>query len=221
MVGLQISKQPTLEYKTRFGETKTLLLPDSSTVILNANSRLVYNKNWLQSSREVYLEGEAYFSVVHKQDHQPFRVKTSNGISVEVLGTTFNVYHRADTKVVLNSGQISLRFPVLKNEKVILMKPGDLVECKKDRYTQRLVNPKNYVSWTDKKLILNQTTLREMIQVARHTYGISISVTNEKILGHTLSGSMPIIDEKSFVMQLAKAFRLKVEFENQKYLLTQ
>ena len=60
-----------------------------------------------------------------------------------------------------------------------------------------------------------------MIQVARDTYGISISVTNEKILGHTLSGSMPIIDEKSFVMQVAKAFRLKVEFENQKYLLTQ
>jgi ferric-dicitrate binding protein FerR (iron transport regulator) len=222
LIGLQISKQPTFEYKTNFGEMKTILLPDSSTVILNANSRLVYKKDWVRSTREVYLEGEAFFSVVHKQDHQPFRVKTAKGISVEVLGTTFNVYHRAiGTKVVLNSGQISLRFPVLKNEKVILMKPGELVECKKDRYTQRLVNPKNYLSWTDKKLTLNQTTLREMIQVARDTYGVSISIKNEKILDQTLSGSMPILGEKAFVMQLAKAFQLKVEYENRKYVLTQ
>src|SRR6185295_2594805 len=140
----------------------TVVLPDRSTVILNANSHISFYKNWDQRPiREIWLDGEAYFSVVHKENHQPFRVSTAGGVAVEVLGTTFNVYHRAvETKVVLNSGKISLSFPFEAEEKKIVMNPGDLVEFKKDKYSKRVVDPRLYASWTDKKIILDQTSLR-------------------------------------------------------------
>lgn len=209
------------EYRTQFGETKTILLPDSSTVILNANSQLTFNKNWDQlSAREIWLNGEAYFSVIHKQDHQPFKVITPGGIAVEVLGTTFNVYHReVETKVLLNTGQITLSFPVEQNEKKILMKPGELVEYKKDKYSKRLVDPYVYAAWTEKKIILDQTSLQEMIRMAEDNYGVKISVESEKILKQTVSGSMPIGDANSFVTQVAMAFQLKVIKENDGYIL--
>ncbi len=209
------------EYRTQFGETKTILLPDSSTVILNANSQLTFNKNWGQlSAREIWLNGEAYFSVIHKQDHQPFKVITPGGIAVEVLGTTFNVYHReVETKVVLNTGQITLSFPVEKNEKKILMKPGELVEYKKDKYSKRVVDPHVYAAWTEKKIILDQTSLQEMIRMAEDNYGVKISVESEKILKQTVSGSMPIGDATNFVTQVAMAFQLKVIKENDGYIL--
>ena len=216
-----ISNPGQIEYHTEFGQTKTILLPDSSTVILNANSHLTFDKNWDQhSAREIWLNGEAYFSVVHKQDHQPFKVITPGGIAVEVLGTTFNVYHRAvETKVVLNSGQITLSFPVEKNEKKILMKPGELVEYKKDKYSKRLVDPKVYASWTEKKIILDQTSLQEMIRIAEDNYGVKVRVESEKMLKQTVSGSMPIGDANSFVTQVAMAFQLKVVREDDSYLL--
>jgi len=210
-------RNPNTEYRTSFGETKTVILPDGSTVILNANSLVSYHKNW--EMREIWLEGEAYFSVVHTQNHQPFKVSTPGGVAVEVLGTTFNVYHRAvETKVVLNSGEISLSFPVDKKEKKILMKPGELVEYKKDTYSKRVVDPRMYAAWTEKKIILNQTSLREMIQMAKDNYGVEIDVPLEKMLEQTVSGSMPIGDAESFVNQVAKAFQLRVVHENNRLL---
>jgi transmembrane sensor len=211
------------EYRTAFGETKTIVLPDRSTVILNANSSVSFDNHWEnRATREIRLDGEAYFSVVHRQNHQPFRVITPGGVAVEVLGTTFNVYHRSvETKVVLNSGAISLSFPVDKKEKKILMKPGELVEYKKDTYSKRAVDPRVYAAWTEKKIILNQTSLREMIRMANDNYGLEIEVENVKMLDQTVSGSMPIVDSESFVNQVAKAFQLKVVRENNQIFYTE
>ncbi len=218
----QYVKVDKVDYQTSYGETRTITLPDSSTVILNANSHISFANDWTkQASREIWIEGEAYFSVLHKSDHQPFRVKTLGGVSIEVLGTKFNVYHRATTKVVLNSGQISLSFPIEKNEKVILMKPGEMVVCEKDKYSQKQVDPTAYNAWTENKIVFNQTSLQEMVQVAKDNYGLVIEVKPAQLLEQTISGSMPIGNAESFVKQLAKAFQLKVVRGNKKFLLTE
>jgi transmembrane sensor len=224
-IGFFLSQpKPThLEYVTAFGETKTILLPDSSTVILNANSRLSFTTDWdHQPVREIWLEGEGFFSVTHKHNNQPFKVLTKAGVAVEVLGTTFNVYQRSvDTKVVLNSGQIRLSLTSNKKEETILMKPGELVEYKKNNYSKRTVDPKIYAAWTEKKIILNLTSLEEVIRMVRDNYGITVEVANEKLLTQTVSGSMPIGDADSFVAQVAKAFQLKATKEGDKFLINE
>ncbi len=54
-------------YHTRFGETATFILPDSSTVVLNGNTTLRYRAHWRPGKpREVWLAGEAFFSVLKK-----------------------------------------------------------------------------------------------------------------------------------------------------------
>lgn len=211
----------TMSYETAYGETRTILLPDSSTVILNANSRIVFSDDWNKNAtREVWLEGEAFFEVVHTRHHQPFQVKVDDGLAVEVLGTSFNVYHRkADTKVVLNSGKITLTYPEAREEKKIVMKPGELVEYKEDRIVKREVDPTMYAAWTENKIILNQTSLQEMIRMAKDNYGIEIEVASEKMLTQTVSGSMPIGDADSFTNQIAKVFQLKISREHNKTLL--
>jgi len=211
------------EYSTAFGETRTIILPDSSTVILNANSSLHFKNNWnTQVAREIWLEGEAFFSVIHKVNNQAFRVLTNEGVGVEVLGTTFNLYHRsADTKVVLNTGQIRLSLPLNKKNQTILMKPGELVVFKKNNYSKRNVDPAIYASWTEKKIILDETSLKEMIQMAKDNYGIVIETSSEKILDQTVSGSMPIGNVEDFVYQIAKAFQMKAEKKGDKFLINE
>ena len=77
-------------FETQIAQTETLYLPDDSEVILNSNSNLRYNKKTWKDSRNLILDGEAFFKV---KKGQKFTVNTDAGI-VQVLGTQFNVKKR-------------------------------------------------------------------------------------------------------------------------------
>ena len=80
------------------GSRTRTILPDGSTIWLNAGSYVTFNKDFSGKTREVTLNGEAYFDVV-KQPERPFIVHVS-GYDVKVLGTAFNVKSYATDKTV-------------------------------------------------------------------------------------------------------------------------
>ena len=86
---LQVSNVST--YAAR-GQQATVTLPDGSTVTLNADSKLAYNKLTWGLNRKVSLEGEAFFEV---EKGSTFAVNSPQGTTT-VLGTSFNVYDRPD-----------------------------------------------------------------------------------------------------------------------------
>ncbi|MBA4056812.1 MAG: hypothetical protein C0490_19010, partial [Marivirga sp.] len=206
-------KEPYKEFHTGYGETKNFTLPDGSNVVLNANSTLTLMSDWNdETPREIWLNGEAFFSVVHTASHQVFKVNTREGVTVEVLGTTFNVYNRTkETKVVLNSGQIRLDLPTAETHERILMKPGEMVEYKEQHYKKKSVDPELYTAWTDNKIILNHTSLSEMVNMLKDNYGLEVKVADPRLLKQTVSGSMPLGDPEILLQQMAKAFQLKLE----------
>lgn len=77
------------EISTTYGETKTIILPDGTSVILNSCSNISFPDKFVNNERRIKLEGEAYFEVTRNED-QPFVINTRN-FNVRVLGTTFNV----------------------------------------------------------------------------------------------------------------------------------
>lgn len=79
-------------FSTDFAENKTISLPDTSEVILNAESELAFSKNKWDTNRNVDLKGEAYFKVAKGKK---FTVATDQGL-VTVLGTQFNVETRKE-----------------------------------------------------------------------------------------------------------------------------
>lgn len=82
-----------------------LYLPDSSFVILNAESRIRISESGWKNERKVELEGEAFFKV--KKGSQ-FTVRTDQG-SVSVLGTEFSVKDREDYfDVICYSGLVNV-----------------------------------------------------------------------------------------------------------------
>ena len=86
------------EIITEKGTRTKTQLPDGSTVWLNAGSKVTYTGNLSGPTREVYLEGEAYFDIV-KQPLHPFIVHTGN-INIRVLGTAFNVKSYTTDKTI-------------------------------------------------------------------------------------------------------------------------
>ncbi len=79
-----------VEINTLAGEKATIELPDSSTVVVNAQSEISYSKKKWNDKREVQLTGEAFFKVAKGAT---FDVVTSEG-TVSVVGTQFNVKQR-------------------------------------------------------------------------------------------------------------------------------
>ena len=94
---IRYSRQKAEKLLSTKGSRSRSLLPDGTTVWLNAGSKLYY-ENDFNGTREVRLEGEAFFDVV-KQTDRPFIVHTS-GIDIKVLGTAFNVKSYPEDKTV-------------------------------------------------------------------------------------------------------------------------
>jgi ferric-dicitrate binding protein FerR (iron transport regulator) len=86
-----------------------LNLPDGSSVILQPNSRLTYERRFDKAQRTVYLRGEAFFEVA-KNRQRPFLVH-ANELWTKVLGTSFNIRayaHDKNVTVTVRSGRVAV-----------------------------------------------------------------------------------------------------------------
>src|SRR4030042_4196381 len=95
------NKQTEMVYNEVFvplGARSQVTLSDGTKVWLNAGSKLKYPMNFSEASREVNLEGEAYFDVVRMKD-KLFIVKTSD-INIKVYGTKFNVKSYPEENII-------------------------------------------------------------------------------------------------------------------------
>jgi transmembrane sensor len=205
------NKKDKLAVQTEYGKMKEVLLPDSSSIVLNANSKIEYSKNWKkEKKREVWLEGEAFFDVRHlNQDttqivsHEQFVVHTE-GLDVEVLGTSFNIrQRRGKTEVVLQTGKIKVSFKD-KSREDILMKPGEVVtyDPKENDLNRSTAIPENYTAWKEKKLMLNNPDVSEIVAYLEDNFGQKIILQDEKLGDRKIEGPILLtnLDDALFVL---------------------
>ena len=149
------------------GSRSVITLADGSTVWLNSGTKLRYQRNFGQESRELYLEGEAYF-VVAENKQIPFRVKTPD-ICVTATGTAFNVKAYIDENVVettLEKGEV--RIETLNNSKnkpestTVILKPNQKAIFVKDSKNLSINQPqqKIQIARNDSEVKKNIMTLR-------------------------------------------------------------
>lgn len=82
-------------------------LPEGSVVTLNRESSIRYKRQFAGDMRRVDMEGEAFFSVAPDKS-KPFKVNT-NGVTITVLGTSFNVKTTAGvTEVIVETGMVEI-----------------------------------------------------------------------------------------------------------------
>lgn len=199
-------------------ETREIMLPDSTVVILNANSSIAYdNEIGSAPDRKIQLAGNAYFKVKKKADHRSFTVHT-NALSIAVLGTEFNVNARTKaTEIVLTAGKIKVSLDNNSKEPVY-MSPGEKLEL--DTVYNVFVKTKTdtllYSAWTDGKWNFNSTTLKEITDLINKYYGIKTVYTVEKTKLLKISAVVPVTDLNSFTNILAKTLDLEIkEINNQ------
>lgn len=196
-----------------FGEVKKMILPDSSEVILNANSKLIYSEK-SGKDREVWIDGEAFFVVRHTFDNKKFIVHTYNNISVEVLGTRFNVNTRAEKIViVLQKGSIKLHLAegADNRQTQLYLNPGEMFSYNKQSgdYTKGDVDASLYDSWASGKLVMNNYSLSDAVKFFQEVFDKKLIIKNRQLTNNKISGSIPIVyNIDTMLVQFGKAFQV-------------
>ena len=160
------------------GSRSEALLPDGSTVRLNAGSDLTYTLDPTGTTREVSFQGEGFFTVA-KSD-KPFVVRMRDGLSLTVHGTTFNLQAYADESTVrasLVEGSVELGH----GGKRLLMRPGETAVF--DRRTKEIRQVEGTVAhdygWLDGKLYMDHLSLHEVCRHLERRFDVRIRVEGD------------------------------------------
>ncbi len=198
---------------TTYAQIKEQQLPDGSQVVLNANSKLTYSKEWDGNGtkdREVWIKGEAFFHVKKTAAKTRFIVHTSQ-FDIVVTGTQFNVNNRDEVhpKVVLREGSITIK---RKGAEDVFVKPGESFEMA-DNYTpvKKTTNPEAPMAWVDKKLNFDNTPMSEVKKNLEAIYGIEVVFSDTSIANETITGIMPNDNLEVFIESLQATMAYKVD----------
>lgn len=170
------------------GSKTRIVLPDSSTVWLNAGSSLRYSFNRERKERKVSLRGEGFFDVRHDES-RPFVVSSSD-LDVRVLGTKFNYCDYPDdsiAEVSLTEGRIALSDRV-GNE--IVMSPDESVVFNK--LSGEMISGKSTHDadeWITGNLTFDEVPLLEIVRRLERTYSVKIKVEDPTLYGLRFYGS--------------------------------
>ena len=157
------------------GQKAKVELPDGSTVWLNSGSNIRYSSNFNRKTRDIELQGEAFFDV-HKNTGKPFFVHTSF-VDIEVTGTQFDVNAYNDEPVVETSlvkGHVNLF--VNGQQKKYELSPGNALIYSKtsNLVTSRTVNKEAAIGWKDNRLIFINDDFSKLARKIEKWYNMEV-----------------------------------------------
>ncbi|MEP1033814.1 FecR domain-containing protein [Ekhidna sp.] len=166
---LNDTRPPTIiSTNTLVAESKSIDLPDGSQVILNANSSISYNEEW---NREVNLDGEAFFEVV---EGGKFLVKTSIG-SVEVLGTSFNVFSRDSIfEVACKTGKVKVDIPTKSVSELIT--PGQSIRLDADTVRKTTMDKELVGRWQAGVFYFSDQRLSDVLREVERQFDVEVTL---------------------------------------------
>jgi transmembrane sensor len=157
-----------------------VILPDSSTVILNAGSELSYSKTFGQELREVFLMGEAFFDIKHDPSHK-FVVR-SGGVSTTVMGTAFNVRQLPfEVVITVARGKVAVKEGV---QEFGTITPNEQFTVNTESHicTKSKVKEGHATEWASNFIVIKNETFEHAVEQIETKFNVKIVVENPAIL---------------------------------------
>jgi ferric-dicitrate binding protein FerR (iron transport regulator) len=192
--------------QTALAENSSVVLPDNSQVLLQPGSKLSFNSlSWFMT-REVKLEGEAFFEV---EKGETFSVNTSAG-KVEVLGTKFNVKSTANKlNVVCYEGRVKVSqnktTEIINADEFVVMKDNVIIN-KNKIVMNKLPTETSYFHIIDEEF-------EELLKDVERYYNVKISTENITSNKH-FTGKLPKNNVEKALEIISKTFQLRYKSIN-------
>jgi hypothetical protein len=206
-----------------YGKRSYLLLSDGTKVWINSGSRLVYAPQFTGDTREVFLEGEAYFEVA-KDASKPFYVRT-DAFTINVLGTKFNVKAYKDDieyTTVLVEGKVSMKVQDQFFSKDVILAPNQKLTLMKgqDDFQRSDVDDTGfYTNWIYGYLEFKNANLSDVLKSIKRYYNIDIEL-NTRDQSSIVSGKLDLKSEPDRILKgLALLSHTKIIKSDNKYIV--
>tara|TARA_B100001057_G_scaffold443876_1_gene480354 strand:- start:6 stop:1178 length:1173 start_codon:yes stop_codon:yes gene_type:complete len=184
--------------KVPYGKRFDIYLSDGTKVYLNSGSSLKYPVKFLNNKpRQVFLNGEAFFNVTESKENI-FSVD-SDGINVEVYGTSFNVRNYPEdyvSDIVLVKGSVGITNP--KTKKITKLTPGHKGSVNKESsiIETTKINTKLYTSWIDGEVIFRNESFNQIVKKLERLYNVTIINNHETISEELFNANIDVENEK-------------------------
>jgi transmembrane sensor len=208
------------EITVPMGSKSKILLPDGTKVILNSGSLIRYSNRFNMEVRELTMEGEAYFDVVHNP-RKPFIVRTTD-ITIKVLGTIFNIKAyptegSVETTLISGSLIVEKQLENNKTEETRLLpnqratyirKHGTVFLNDTDHESMKRENVKNiehikgkvllaqkvetdiFTSWKDNRLVFRNEAFQSLVVRLERWYGVKINILDDDLNKFHFNGTI-------------------------------
>jgi ferric-dicitrate binding protein FerR (iron transport regulator) len=205
------------------GQKRLVTMPDGSNIYLNGESKIRYARDFNTGKRTVYLDGEAFFDVQHR-NKQPFTVYTGK-VSTTVLGTSFNINaYRSlkDITITVHTGKVGVLVknngktaPVqflMPNEQITVNRSSGLVAKKE-------VNAIDFDSWREYKLFFYDKPLSEIAEVIAREYDLDILIKTKALKDMKLTAKFDKCSAKQIMETIAKLTDSKYKIYENKVII--
>jgi ferric-dicitrate binding protein FerR (iron transport regulator) len=199
----------------------TFALPDGTVVSLNTNTKLKYPEKFGRKTREVSIEGEAFFEVKPNKN-KPFIIHAGSA-EIKVLGTSFNVSAYPETKqveVIVETGKVQVLNKIIQANELILT-PGDkgtLIYSSNSLLKTTNQDP-NFLAWKTHNLTFKATSLGEVIETLQKIYKVNIHVADPKLNGLLLSAQFNDYPLDFILKVIETTFQIESQHVNGQYIL--
>ncbi len=174
IVGFALSMRfYTINVVSNKGQHLTHILPDGSTIELNAETSLSYNPYWWRFNRELSFAGEGFFNVAKGKQ---FSVISDEGITT-VLGTSFNIFARnLEYKVFCKTGKVKVKSSINDVEYKITANQIAIIDNLNKSGEMSEANANNVLSWKYNKFSFINEPLINVFEEIERQYNIEIEV---------------------------------------------
>lgn len=176
------SNSSTTTFYSQNGREK-IELPDGSLVTLNKGAEITYPKSFDSETRLVNFTGEAFFHI-QKDSVRPFIIR-SNNLSIQVLGTSFNVRAIPGSKeieVVVKTGKVAIYEGSDKiNGKNIIAGERALYDKELRKISIEENKNRNFLAWETGQIIFEESSLPEVINVLSSVYHKEFVIGSDKL----------------------------------------
>ncbi|WP_308991018.1 FecR domain-containing protein [Mariniflexile litorale] len=214
-------EKETLVYNTLtvpYGKRFEIQLSDGTNVHLNAGTSLKYPVKFIKGEkRQVFLNGEAFFSVAKDIKH-PFIVNAEN-LNVEVLGTEFNVSaytEDTDTEVVLVEGSVGMYKDSQTIKEGTMLLPGTKGSLNKEslNITTKKVNTLIYTSWRQGGLFFRNIPFKNIVKKMERHFNKKIIITNKLLENETFNANFNDEPIENILSYFNDSFNIKYNIKN-------
>ncbi len=227
-------------FQSAYGERKNIQLPDGSEVTLNAGSKIEIKENFGVSTRDVFLEGEAFFDIKHS-GKVPFIVHTV-AMDVKALGTAFNVKAYKNEKVTeasLIRGLVEVTLKESNNQRMLLYpnhkikwehsftktggdSPGGIASEDRPGAADSLVRKlaiNDYgnireLAWKENKLMFEDELFSDIAILLERWYGVKVELKDDVIRNYRFTGIFEKEDVNTVLEFLKESKKFNYRIEN-------